>query len=350
MRLIWETLLPAVAAAMLLQASAANGEEAKWSMAKPLPQPLAEISSAVVDNKWYVMGGYDFATGQPQGVVTVYDPVADSWTKKKNMPFPAHHPAAVALDGKIYVFGGFVGHPGAKTWGPVANALMYDPAADSWKELTPMPTPRGSAQAVAVNGKIYVIGGAHANIPGRRATEPLWEDVPQVVTGAVEEYDPTTNSWRSRASIPTGRNHFCAGVVDGKIYAINGRLGTAFVPASDATDLVEEYDPEKDMWRYVSRSPTRRGDVACAVLNGKIYVTGGEYEEPRGKITFWAFEAYDPKANTWQVLPHMRITRHGFVAAFLGNDFHAAGGSFQSDGMPGILSQTATHEVYSVSK
>jgi hypothetical protein len=127
MRLTRETLLPAVTAAMLLQAGAANGQEAKWSMAKPLPQPLAEISGAVVDNKWYVMGGYDFATGQPQGVVTVYDPVADTWTLKKNMLFPAHHPAAVALDGKIYVFGGFVGHPGAKTWGPIAKALMYDP-------------------------------------------------------------------------------------------------------------------------------------------------------------------------------------------------------------------------------
>lgn len=164
MRLTWKTLLPAVTGVMLLQAGVASGQEAKWSMAKPLPQPLAEISGAVVDNKWYVMGGYDFGTGQPQGVVTVHDPVAGTWSLRKNMLFPAHHPAAVALDGKIYVFGGFVGHPGAKTWGPVANALVYDPAADSWKELTPMPTPRGSAQAVAVNGKIYVIGGSRTRI------------------------------------------------------------------------------------------------------------------------------------------------------------------------------------------
>ena len=67
-------------------------------------------------------------------------------------------------------------------------------------------------------------------------------------------------------------------------------------------------------------------------------------------MTFWAFEAYDPKANSWQVLPHMQIARHGFVAGFIDNDFHVAGGSFQSDGMPGIFSQMATHEIFSVPK
>ncbi len=203
---------------------------------------------------------------------------------------------------------------------------------------------------MAVGGKIYVIGGAHANIPGKAMTEPLWVGVPQIVVGTVEEYDPATNTWRTRAPMPTGRNHFFAGVVDGKIYAINGRLGTSFVTMSDVTDLVEEYDPATDIWTYKGRSPTRRGDVAGAVYNGKLYVTGGEYEDPRGKVTFWAFEAYDPKTNSWQSLPHMQIARHGFIAGFIDNEFHVAAGSFQSDGMPGIFSQMATHEVFPVGK
>jgi hypothetical protein len=46
----------------------------------------------------------------------------------------------------------------------------------------------------------------------------------------------------------------------------------------------------------------------------------------------------------------MQIARHGFVASFIGGDFHVAGGSFQSDGMPGINAQMDTHEVYSVAK
>jgi N-acetylneuraminic acid mutarotase len=330
----------------VLPVSPAAAQSGKWQMAKPLPRALGEIVGAVVGTKWYVMGGYDGLNVQPQGIVTEYDAAADAWTLKKNMLIPAHHAAAVELDGKIYVFGGFVGRPGTKGWGPIANALVYDPAADSWKELAPMPTPRGSAMAVVVDGKIFVIGGAHANIPGKPLTEPLWVGVPQIVTGAVEEYDPAVNTWRTRNPMPTGRNHFFAAAVDGKIYAMYGRLGTSFVTSSDVTDIVEEYDPKTDIWRYMGRSPTKRGDVGGGVHNGQIYVTGGEYEEPRGKVTFWAFEAYDPKTNNWRVLPHVQIARHGFAAAFIGNDFHVAGGSFQSDGMPGIVSQMATHEIY----
>ena len=341
-------LLGVLVGLLALHTVATAADVGKWQLTTPLSQNIGEITSAVVDKKWYVFGGLDGPNTQARGVVTVYDPATDKWTEKNKMLVPAHHPTAVAFDGKIYIFGGFVGRPGTKVWQPINSTVVYDPANDSWKELAPMPTPRGSAQAVAVDGKIYVIGGAHANIPGKPLTEPLWVGVPQIVTGKVEEYDPKTNTWRERAPMPTGRNHFLAAAVDGKIYAINGRLGTSFVTMSDITDVVEEYDPKTDIWQYKGRSPTRRGDVAGDVYNGRIYVTGGEYEDPRGKVTFWAFESYEPKTNTWQILPHMLIARHGFVAGFIGNEFHVGGGSFQSDGMPGIFSQMATHELFTV--
>ncbi|HEY5217605.1 MAG TPA: kelch repeat-containing protein [Pseudolabrys sp.] len=348
-RAVW-LLAGTLVAGMGLHTTSAAAQDGKWRMAKPMLQPQGEVVSVAIGKKWYVFGGYDGANVQARGIVNVYDAASDTWTEKKSMQIPAHHASAVELNGKIYVFGGFVWRPGTKVWQPISSAMMYDPDADSWKELAPMPTPRGSAQAVVVGGKIYVIGGAHANIPGKPMTEPLWAGVPQIVVGTVEEYDPTTNTWRARAPMPTGRNHFYAGAVDGKIYAINGRLGAPFVTMSDVTDLVEEYDPATDIWIFKGRAPTRRGDVAGAVYNGKLYVTGGEYEEPQGKVTFWAFEAYDPKTNSWQILPHMQIARHGFVAGFIDNEFHVAGGSFQSDGMPGIFSQMATHEVFPVGK
>ncbi len=256
--------------ALIWQTAPASAQDSKWRMATPMLSPQGEITSAVIGKKWYVFGGYDAPNVQARGIVTVYDAAADSWTNKQNMLIPAHHAAAVALDGKIYVFGGFVGVPGGKAWQPINSALMYDPDADSWKELAPMPTPRGSAVAVALGGKIYVIGGAHANIPGKPMTEPLWVGVPTIVVGTVEVYDPATNTWQSRAPMPTGRNHFMAAVVDGKIYAVDGRLGMPFVTMSDVTDLVEMYDPTTDQWTYKGRAPTRRGDVAGDVYNGKI--------------------------------------------------------------------------------
>ena len=81
------------------------------------------------------------------------------------MPRPAHHAALAAANGKIYVMGGFVAPadtalPLGAAWQPIDNAWQYDPVADSWKSLPPLPTKRGSAVAVEVGGKIYTIGGA----------------------------------------------------------------------------------------------------------------------------------------------------------------------------------------------
>src|SRR5262249_56227358 len=80
------------------------------------------------------------------------------------------HVGCVEMNNKIYAFGGFK-RPGSgpPAWEPIANAWEYDPAADSWKELAPMPTKRGAAAAAALNGKIYVIGGATV-MPGSSAT------------------------------------------------------------------------------------------------------------------------------------------------------------------------------------
>jgi hypothetical protein len=40
----------------------------------------------------------------------------------------------------------------------------------------------------------------------------------------------------------------------------------------------------------------------------------------------------------------MKLAHHGFAAGFI-NAFHVAGGGFQSDGMPGVNTKPAVHEV-----
>jgi N-acetylneuraminic acid mutarotase len=242
------------------------------------------------------------------------------------------------------VFGGFVRPPSVVAWQPIARSWEYDPATDGWKELAPMPTPRGAGQAVEVGGKIYVIGGARSNKPDQGAPIPPGSG-DQIVLGTVEEYDPATNQWRSRSAMPTARNHFFAAAVNGKIYAIDGRIGSVFVTKSDTIDLVEAYDPATDHWALAGRAPTTRGDVTGDVHNGLIYVAGGEFQDFERKMTFWAVEVFNPANGAWSSLPHMQVARHGFAAAFAGNKLHVMGGGFQSDGMPGVDPTTASHEV-----
>ena len=330
-----------------LAIAASASADPQWKMAAPLPKAIGEIEAAAVGGKIYVLSGLNNQPGvaAPAGHNWAYDPATNAWTDRKPMPVPAHHIMMTTMNDKIYVFGGFVRPPSVLAWQPINRAFEYDPATDTWRELAPMPTPRGAGQAVEVNGKIYVIGGARsANRGDDGAPIPLGS-VDQLVVGTTEEYDPATNTWRTRTPMPTARNHYFADAVDGKIYAIDGRIGSVFVTKSDTIDLVEVYDPAKDRWAFAGRAPTTRGDVTGDEHNGLLYIAGGEFQDFERKMTFWAVEVFNPRTGEWGRLPHMQVARHGFAAAFLGDKLHVMGGGFQSDGMPDVDPTTATHEV-----
>ena len=208
-----------------------------------LPRTSEEFSFASTNGKIYLFGGNPSGDRQaPPGLVRKDDPAADRWTQKKNTPLPAHHLAAVGYTGKIYLFGGAIQpQPGGPNQFPANNAWEYDPVADSWKALAPMPTARMAPVAAEVDGKIYVIGGASVH-PGAKLVS-LGPKVPHQSLNTNEVYDPVTNTWQTRMTMPTPRNHAAAGVVNGKIYVIGGRLASAFASAGSNTDVVEVYDP-----------------------------------------------------------------------------------------------------------
>ena len=149
---------------------AAAWAEPQWKMAAPLPKAIGEIVAESVGGKIYVLSGLDNRPGvvTPTGYNWVYDPATNAWTDRKPMPVPAHHIMVATLNDKIYVFGGLRASSVRCRMAPESTIAPgeYDPANDSWKELAPMPTPRGAGEAAEVGGKIYVIGGARSNKPG----------------------------------------------------------------------------------------------------------------------------------------------------------------------------------------
>src|SRR5260370_41812222 len=86
-----------------------------------------------------------------------------------------------------------------------------------------MPTARAGAEAVAINGQFYVVGGTTNNTSGG-------------YTGALEVYDPATGTWSSRAPMPTPRQVFAANAVGGQPVAIGGgpRGGGAPTPVDES--------------------------------------------------------------------------------------------------------------------
>lgn len=326
----------------LLLCAPAVFAQTKWVKLAPFPEPAEEISGVAAGGKLYVFAGLA-PVWKPMGMVYEYDPAADKWTKKKPMALASHHVAFASYQGKIYAFGGFVlPRSGPPAWVPINNAWQYDPQTDSWKALAPMPTRRGSAVAAVVGDKIYVIGGA--TTPPGAEDQGISPTRPQLCLGTVEEYDPAANTWRERTPMPTPRNHAAAGVVDGKIYVIGGRVGAAFIGLASDISVVEEYDPATDKWGAPrARMPTARSAMGVGVYGGRIYVAGGEYQDPHMTATFRAVEAYDPVTDTWETMPSMPVSRHGLAAGVIGNRLHLVGGDVQSAGS-GIYVSTGEHD------
>jgi N-acetylneuraminic acid mutarotase len=328
----------------------AKTSKGKWIRRAPLPRAIGELLGVAVNDKLYASQGL-LPGFKPAGLMYEYDPASDAWMQKKPMPHPVHHAAIAALNGKMYVFGGFdapsSGPPG---WNPVNLSWEYDPAKDDWRALSPMPTMRGGGVAAVVGGKFYVIGGAgaapEADSPAIRPRQP------QRSVGTVEEYDPSTNTWRTRAPMPTACNHMGGEAVNGKVYLIGGRLSGAFIIGLPGnTDLVQAFDPATDSWTTRTPMPTARSGLNTASLNGIIYAAGGEAQTNASLAAFRAFEAYDPANDTWSQLPSMLLPRHECIMAALGNRIHVAGGTVQSAIVPlpaGLNFDTDAHEAFEV--
>jgi len=154
----------------------------------------------------------------------------------------------VALNGKIYAIGG------TANWqsGPdLSTVEEYDPVTDKWTKKTDMSSKRFGISTAVVNGKIYVIGGAKA-LNGQLS-----------IFSQPEVYDPVTDKWTELADMQVPRLWLSSSAVNGKIYAIGGSL-QAGAGAENFSSVVEEYIPEDWQPEAISprgKLPTRWGEV-----------------------------------------------------------------------------------------
>jgi N-acetylneuraminic acid mutarotase len=127
-----------------------------------------------------------------------------------------------------------------------------------------MPDPRFLFAAVAgTDGKIYVFGGI-AEFPQ--------SDNPRILN-SIDVYDPETNIWSTRGSMPTTLcGHAAALGADGKIYLLGGGTEYRNSPLRD----VRCYDPVNGIWKMAPGMNRHRDSFsAVATPDGKIYAIGG---------------------------------------------------------------------------
>src|SRR6266545_2509983 len=162
-----------------------------------------------------------------------------------------------------------------------------------------------------------VSGDGQSGVVGQPLPNPL-EFLGLVAT--VEAYNPPTNSWTTKASMPTPRAYLGAAAIDGVIYAAGGQGDESFFVSN-----VEAYNPSLDTWTVRAPLPTGRLGLGAEVVNGQLYAIGGYgagYYEGRTTV-----EAYDAASNTWTALPPMPVGRWFLATTVLNGVIYIIGGS-----------------------
>jgi len=316
---------------------------------QPEERPLTRSyhGAAVVKGKIYLMGG----AGEDNKLagVQVYDPATGTWAARANMPTGRGLFGTSAVGGTIYAVGG-------TTTGRDKLAVVeaYDTVTDTWTRKADMPTPRNALSTAVVDGKVYAIGGWGYDRP-----EGGWESIDPTMTGqdfsTVEAYDPKTDTWATRADMPTPRSHMTVSALGGKIYAIGGGARIVAGRSGEDRPLLEVYDTATNRWARAADLPTPRSALSSSVVDGRIYVMGGAFhrgptssteELVRTMRTLSVVEIYDPASGRWTEGAGLAISRGWFSTSVVNGKVYVVGGRSLAPGgkatFPGLEVYTPT--------
>ncbi|OGF54576.1 MAG: hypothetical protein A2Z21_06760, partial [Candidatus Fraserbacteria bacterium RBG_16_55_9] len=229
-----------------------------WVTLAPDPVRRADAAAAAYGPYAYVAGGRSLPAGDILASFDRYDALTNSWTQLPPMPTPRAGFGMARVGSTIYAIGG----RDCSLYVACGQALdvneSYNINTGRWETRAPLPTARMDFATVAVNNKIYVLGGYNKDEGG-----PL---------SSVEVYDPVTDTWRQGLSIPITRFSEGAAACGDKIVLFGG-----YSPSYAPSSRVRIYDTISNKWQYGPFLKVPRAEIQGASAGGHIFAIGGSY-------------------------------------------------------------------------
>jgi N-acetylneuraminic acid mutarotase len=295
--------------------TAPNGGNGQWTTVAPMLTARTVAGAGVIGDRLYVIGGFSYVGNDPVTLSNVEEFDPRFNRWMERAPMPTPHGyLASGVVNGILYAVGGQDDPAGTS--VILNSVeAYDPVTDTWTTKTSMPTARRGAAIGVVGGILYAIGGELSPAGSHNMSK------------AVEAYDPATDSWTTRAPMLTARDALSVTVINDTLYAIGGYDGVAYLPT------VELYDPATDHWTTKAPMPTARAIATALALDGKLYVAGGYTG-----ITTQTVESYDPAADNWTTKSPMPGSRAGHVGGVVNGKLYFVGGEVENGaGVPSIL-------------
>jgi N-acetylneuraminic acid mutarotase len=243
-----------------------------------------------------------------------FDPATGSSFIRATLPAPRELAMTVALNGKIYIIGG------SDSMGfPTGNCWEFDPTIGAIVPKTAMPFPNAGRAVAGDNGKIYVLGGiTSGGFP------------PSAWSSEVLEYDPAADSWQSVGSLLTSRAIPMVASLNNTLYAIGGSLGgPPFTNNLDVTESAPLAGSATGGWTTRAPLPFGLSRASSGVVNGRLFIIGGMGTSGPTSATA-NVQVYDPTNDFWFQAPPFCTPFFGAGAATVGDMIYVAGGFDQA--------------------
>ncbi len=259
----------------------------------------SEHPGVVLDREVVVIGGF-IEVGVGRSGVTdsgeAYDPEGGIWSDLPPLPEPVNHGMAAVVSDRLIVMGGYsaAGDPIDSVW-ELANG--------AWIDLPSLPTPVAAGAAVVLGDSIFVVGGAP--------------------DGGLSQYNLTENSWYQLSGPEQKREHVAAVAYSGEIWAIAGRW------QGEIFNTIEIYDSESGTWRAGPSLGEARSGFGATVVDGAIFVAGGEVFDPNLAVSSVERLA----GGEWAFVDALPYGLHGNPLVAIGSDLYLAGGSTKAAGV-----------------
>jgi hypothetical protein len=291
----------------------------KWMNDANRSTPLGRVEAGVVrlGDKLYIMGGYTSGYSATTRRVDIYDIKANRWTRGADLPGSQTHAGATTDGQYIYWIAGQYGAMFSRQG--TNEAWRYDPQANRWSRWTNLPEVRFGGALAYHNNTLYFYGGTG----------------PDRVTSSNRAWKIATNrtgaDWTRIADMPYASDHLGHAVINGEIYAIGGERdhNVSYIQHSE----VYSYNPSSNTWRRRADMPTASSHFEGAVLkhDGKLWVVAGQIDAQQ--LTD-EVRVYDPAADRWTVhTPFLEKRKGGAAWIHNGNLFYTTGDKL-ADGQP----------------
>lgn len=258
-------------------------EDNNWMEVTKLFKPKKFFGGALVNKKFYVIGGRT-NNGDFSSSVEIFDIQRNEWFEGKNLIERRRAFGVAKLNGFIYACGG------AGVDGKIISSVeCFSESQDDRKKVASLNQSRCIFDTVSLNGYIYAIAGSSGG---------------SKILNTCERFCPQQNKWTFVKPLSIPRYGFGVATLNGKIYVCGGCDSS-----NDLLNSCEVYDPETNCWTSIAPMQNRRGAFPLASCNGKLYAIGGW----NGAFVL-SVEEYCPEKNAWRFVKSLPDTASGMVA------------------------------------